>query len=702
MQLERLLGPKSIAIYGASENPGPGRRILEMLDKLEYGGAVYPINPRYDTVLGKHCYSGIEDVPEGIDAIIFCVNRQLVMEPFQQAAARGYGGAVILDGGFAEQGEEGRNRQEELVAVSRDSGMAVCGPNCMGILSPHHRVSLYTSNLQSPEKLPGNVAVITQSGSIAIGLLTDCRRFGFSHVISAGNEAVTTTADYIDYLADDPNTRVIATFTEAVHHPERYVAALDKAADRGKPVVVLKVGRSERTRHAISGHTGGLAGESRVFSEVLKRHRAIEVSDMDELTEVLACCQGERLPSGRNIGVITGSGGQAELILDVAGASGLSLPPLSEAGRAEAGRVIGSITGDGNPLDAWGTGKYDVNMPHGLKVLADEPGIDSIVMVSDTRDDSPMVPTQYTPYLTAVARTTSKPCYFMNTRPGLFRQEFADALRSSGIATIGGTRQGLGAIDRLARWSAPVAGARLEQQTTGRIAGLLAESPTVRASLNEIDAKSLLGQAGLPVVRERIFAGPQDAKDAAEAIGYPLVLKVVSDDIPHKSDLGLVAIGLADEVALMDAVGKMSRTVDAMSPKPADAVFVVQEMISDGVELFMGVSVDPDFGPMLAFGLGGILVEVFDEVALRPLPLRAGDAEAMIAETRAARLLGPVRGRPPRDRDAVCRCLYALGDFAWAERESLDEIDLNPVLALAEGSGCWVVDALIIPQKETT
>ena len=232
---------------------------------------------------------------------------------------------------------------------------------------------------------------------------------------------------------------------------------------------------------------------------------------MDELTEVLACCQGDRLPTGRNIGLITGSGGQAELILDVAAATGVSLPPLSEEGRREAGRVIGPITGDGNPLDAWGTGKYDVNMPHGLKVLADEPNIHSIVMVSDTRDDSPMVPTQYTPYLAEAAKSCDKPCFFMNTRPGLFRQEFADSLRSSGIATIGGTRQGLGAIDRLARWSEPLAAPRPDQTATGRIAALLAGSDRDRASLNEIDAKSLLGEAGLPVVRERIISGPDEA-----------------------------------------------------------------------------------------------------------------------------------------------------------------------------------------------
>ena len=702
MRLERLLRPESIAVYGASENRGPGRRILEMLDRMGYAGAVYPVNPRYETVLGKRCYPSLEEIPEGLDAIVFCVNHRLVVEPFKVAAARGYGGAVVLDGGFAEVGGEGRGRQEELEAAAREAGMAVCGPNCMGILSPHHRTSLYTSNLLHPEMLPGNVAIVTQSGSIAIGLLTDCRRFGFSHVVSTGNEAVTTTAEYIEYLADDPNTRVIATFTETVRDPERYVAALDKAAGRGKPVVVLKVGRNDRTRRAITSHTGGLAGEARVFSEVLKRHRAIEVGDMDELTEVLACCQGERWPTGPKLGVLTASGGQAELILDVAGAAGLRLLPLSEAGRREAERVIGPLTGDGNPLDAWGDGKFDVNIPHGLKVLEDEPDVDSIVMVSDSRDDSPMVPTQYTQYLAETAQRTPKPCFFMNTRPGLFRQEFADALRAAGVPTIGGARQGLGAVDRLARWSAPGFEPLPEPEPTCRVATCLRNGNRRRSAINELDAKKLLGEAGLPVVPERAVTSRDEARRAARETGYPVVLKVASDDIPHKSDLGLVAAGLADEAALERAYDDMSARLERVSPPAPDAVFIVQAMVRDAVELFMGVSRDPDFGLVLAYGLGGVLVEVLDDVALRPLPLRDGDVNAMIGETRGRRLLGAVRGRPARDVQALRECLTALGNFAWAERDSIAEIDLNPVMALPRGQGCVVVDALIIPLENDT
>lgn len=700
MQTERLLQPRSIAIFGASENPSPGRRIIEALDVLGFEGEVYPVNPRYEEILGRKCYGDIADLPAGVDAIVFCVNHTRVLEPFRQAADRGIGGAVILDAGFAERGDEGKALQAEVAAIAREADMAVCGPNCMGVLSPHQKACLYTSNLVDPTQLAGNVAVITQSGSIALGLLTDCRRFGFSHLISAGNEAVTTTADYIDFLADDPNTRVIATFTEAIRDPDRYVAALDKAADRGKPVVVLKVGKSARAQHAIVGHTGGLAGTARVVSALLKRHRAIEVDDMEELTEVIACCQGERWPAGPRIGVLTGSGGQAELILDICSAQAIDLPALSEGGRAEAGRVIGSISGDGNPLDAWGGGDFRTNFPHAFGVLDREEQIDSIVMFSDTNDGQPMAPTQYIPMLAAASEASEKPHYYMTTRHGLFRQEFVETLRRSKAVILTGVRPGMLAIDRMGKWAAAAAPERSPAPDLPDVAKtLLDEARSSGLSMNEHTAKRTLGACGLPVIDEAAAPLGGDLGADAARIGYPVVLKVVSDEIPHKTEFGLVELGIGDEAALAVARQRLQDRLSALPEIPTDARFVVQKMVTGGIEVFAGVSRDPLFGLTLAFGLGGTLIEVIEDVALRPLPLRAGDAEAMIAETLAGKVLAGVRGRGPSDVPALADLLYRLGDFAWAARDAVDEIDLNPIIVLPECDGCAIVDALIVPAR---
>src|SRR5881394_1846829 len=340
MRIDPLVAPRSIAIVGATDRPSPSRSLIEALAAIGFAGPIYPVNPKYQTVLNHVCYPTLTDLPEAPDIVVLSVRNPLVPEQIRMAAKRGARSAVIYDSGFAELGEDGARLQAEIADICREANMPVCGPNCMGILNPTARVTTYKQSVMKTEGLAGNVGLISQSGSVAIAILSDLRRFGISLSVSSGNEAVTRTVDYLEYMIDDPATKVIGTFTETVREPERYVAALDRAAAAGKPVVVLKVGKTERTQRAITSHTGGLAGESRVFSELLRAHRAIEVNDLDEMTEVLAVCQGKRWPRARSISVITGSGGLAEMILDNATAAGLELPPLAEEERADAERVI--------------------------------------------------------------------------------------------------------------------------------------------------------------------------------------------------------------------------------------------------------------------------------------------------------------------------------------------------------------------------
>jgi acyl-CoA synthetase (NDP forming) len=704
MQLDRLVKPRSIAIVGATDRPGPGRTIVESLGAIGFTGAIYPVNPKYDTVLNRTCYPTLMDVPEAPDLVVFSIRNPLIPEQIRLAVKRGAGAAVIYDSGFAELGEEGERLQAEIAGLCREAGMAVCGPNCMGFLNPPARVTTYKQMVMDTTGLAGNVGIVSQSGSVCIALMSDLRRFGISLCVSAGNEAVTRTADYLEFLIDDPNTKVIATFTETVREPERYVAALDRAAAAGKPVVVLKVGRSERTQRAITSHTGGLAGSTRVFSEVLRAHRAIEVDDLDEMAEVLAVCQGERWPRGRGISVITSSGGIAELILDNGTAAGLELPPLSPAERKEAERVIGRITGDGNPFDAWGNSNYAVNLPHAISVVDKSDRIDAVVHCTDTGDDGrlgrPGQLLQPVQILVEAAKHSTKPYYLMSSRHGVMNLVQAKALRDAGLVQIGGTRQGLGAIDRVARHviglrpvRAPAAGSRAD------LPELLAAAPA-RRTIDEFDSKRLLSVYGVPITRERRVETLAAATAAARTLGFPIVLKVVADEIPHKTELGLVAVGLKNEEDLACAYATLAERLAKVDPPPRDAAFLVQEFVADGIELFAGISRDPDFGLSIAFGLGGIAIETTRDFALRMLPLREGDAEAMIAETGAAAMLGPLRGRPAADVKSVVACLQALSDFAVAHADSLDEIDLNPIKALPEGRGCIVVDALIAIRRE--
>jgi len=706
MQLDPLVKPRSVAIVGATDRVGPGRSVVESLGAIGFSGAIYPVNPKYQTVLNHVCYPSLTDLPEAPDVVVFSIRKPLLPEQVRLAVKRGARAAVIYDAGFAELGEEGARQQAEIAGLCREAGMPVCGPNCMGILNPTARVTTYKQTLMDTNGLAGNVGFISQSGSVVIAILSDLRRYGISLSVSAGNEAVTRTVDYIEYLIDDPATKVIATFTETVREPERYVAALDRAAAVGKPVVVLKVGRTERTQRAITSHTGGLAGESRVFSEMLRAHRAIEVADLDEMTEVLAVCQGERWPRGRGISVITGSGGLAEMILDNATAAGLDLPPLSGSERNEAEQVIGRITGDGNPFDAWGNGNYAVNLPHAMSVVDKSERIDAVVYCADTSNEGhvghPGRVLENVKMLADAAKSSHKPYYLMSSRPGVMNAQQAKGMRDVGLVQIGGTRQGLGAIDRIGRYMMPQKPFRTSANRSGAQLAALLGAKAGRRTINEYESKQLLSAFGVPVTREQRVATLNEATRAAREIGYPVVLKVVSDEIPHKTELGLVAVGLASDGDLTHAFQRLQQRLERIEPRPSDAAFLVQEFVADGIEVFAGISRDPDFGLTLAFGMGGIAIEITRDFALRTLPLREGDAEAMIAETRGAAMLGAIRGRPAADVASLAACLNALADFAHHNADMLDEIDLNPIKALPEGRGCVVVDALIVarPQRK--
>jgi acetate---CoA ligase (ADP-forming) len=456
MELEALFRPRSVAVVGASEKPTIGRRLIASLDRIGFSGAIFPVNPNYSTVSGRKCYAGIADLPEVPDIAAFCIGHQHILDPFLAAAELGVKAAVIYDGGCAERDEEGCRLQSRIEGICREAGIALCGPNCMGVLNPHDRSTTYLQELRDPAGLAGNVGIVSQSGGVCISLLTDIRRFGFSHVVSSGNEAVLPAADYLEYLVEDPHTAVIGAFIETVRQPDRFARALDRAVAADKPVIVMQVGRTARTRYAVTTHTGGPAGEPGMISELLSTRHAIEVSDLVEFSEVLAAAQSIKRPAGRRIGVVTSSGGLAELILDVAASADLQLPPLSAGTKAEIERQIGFVTGDGNPLDVWGNGTFVSNLPQALRLFDASPDHDVIVFCRDDCDEqpfeSPELARTYLDLFIQAAARSSKPHYLLHTRPGIMNRAQAARLRAAGIALVGGIREGLAAVDRLARF----------------------------------------------------------------------------------------------------------------------------------------------------------------------------------------------------------------------------------------------------------
>lgn len=691
MNLRPLIAPRSIAIIGASERTALGRLMMEGISKLGFDGAVWPVNPNYSEVLGQRCYPSIAELPDAPDVAAFCIGRSGVVGGLEDLARRSGRAAVVYDSGFAETGGDGLAMQRRLEDICREASIALCGPNCMGVLNPVGKSSTFKQPIRTSDGLAGNVALISQSGSVAATMLADLRRFGFSTVVSSGNEAVVDLATYISYFASDAATRVIACFIEAVRNPARFVSALDAAYAAGKPVVVLKVGKNERTQHAITTHTGGLAGESRVFSEILRAHKAIEVADLDELTETIAACQGARLPTGAGINVMTTSGGQAELILDVATSNGITLTPLKRETFERIEHEVGAVTGDGNPLDAWGNGDVKRNMPLSLGALQQDDAADVIVFCSSDSTDSqplgrPGRELDYARILGECAAASHKPHYMLTMRPGVMHTGQVAHLAANGVATICGVRQGLHAIDRLMKWSRVRPNALSVNAPASIAPG--------RRVINEVDAKRLLAAAGLPTAREITASTLDAALQAANEIGFPIVLKVAADEIPHKSEHGLVMVGIKDAAQLESAWAEMAKRARACGLE--SYACVIQEFVTGGVEAFIGVARDPDFGHTIAFGMGGVGVEVLKDFSLRALPLREGEAREMIDGVRGAAMLQAFRNKPAADIETLVACIERLADFAQANVARLEEIDINPIIVRESGKGCVIVDALIV------
>jgi acyl-CoA synthetase (NDP forming) len=454
VQIEALFKPKSIAVIGASEKPTPGRRIITSLDRLGFAGRIYPVNPNYAAVLNRPCYASLADLPEAPDVAVFCLGHERVVEAFITGSKRGMKAAVIYDGGFAEHSEAGRERQARITEICRDYDIALCGPNCMGILNLHHRSTTYLQELRDPAGLAGNIGIISHSGGLCVSLLADTRRFGFSHIVSPGNEAAVTVAEFLEYLVADPDTKIVGGFIETIRDKARFAAALDHAHALGKLVVLIRVGKSERVRRAIVTHTGGPAEVPEEIAELCRAHHVIEVQDLVELTETLAAFQVAKPPAGRRIAVITSSGGLAELILDVAVARDLLLPPLSAAQKAQIVDGIGFITGDGNPCDAWGTGAFAANLPKALALFDASPDHDTIVLLRDNFDDQPFdrpeTARSYIEIFARAAEHSQKPHYLLTTRPGVMDRGLVAYLREHGVGIVGGLGEGLTAISRLA------------------------------------------------------------------------------------------------------------------------------------------------------------------------------------------------------------------------------------------------------------
>lgn len=689
-RLAPLFDFSSIAVVGASEG-GAAPRGYRTLEALGFEGRYYPVNNRASTVHGMPAYPNVSSLPEVPDMALVAVPARVVPAVIDECADIGVKAAVIVSAGFLEVGGEGAELQARITATARSRGPLVVGPNCLGLISLVNRCSAFDG---APPAQTGNVAVISNSG----GLMNETmwtgvpRGIGFSHCVSCGNEAGVTAADLIDYFVADPATDVVLGILETVRDPALFIEACQRARAAYKPVVVLKMGRSEKGMHSVSTHTGALAGNDAVYTALFRQLGVTQVNDLDELVDMGALFSAAvpvlRKHRLERAGIIEISGGGKELSCDTCAAAGVELPELSEAGAAALEKAMENPEYVAtNPVDtggSWGMPDKDRVYPAALEIFASEPNIDVVVSryTIPRSGELGRLNNRIEEMQAARAAHPDRLFVVLSRTTDQWSPEWEAAVREHQIPFLQGYGRGPRALARLAEYSRFVHG---PDGRDGTQPSQAAPVPIESARpLDEIESKLLLAAAGIPVVETVGATSVEEAMGHADRMGYPVALKILVPEITHKSAVGGVRLGLGDAKAVEEAFGEIKEAATR-----AQANFhgvTVQPMAAPGAEILLGAQRDPQFGPVILCGLGGILVEVLNDVALRIAPLGSEDADAMLGDFRGRRLLDGT------DRAAVRQAICSLSDL-MTKRPDIASIDVNPVFVYA--SGLIAVDARV-------
>ena len=704
-----LLSPHAVAVVGASSETHTLRgRIFETIRGQPFAGRIYPISRSAAVVQGEKAYSSVDTLPERPDLAILIVPAAYVAAELERCGRAGVKAAAILSSGFAEEGESGARLQREIVAIAQRYNMAVSGPNSEGFtnvaaalcanFSPASDKS--AGPLTPPRPLgAGQVAVISQSGGLGFACFDRARprHFLFRYIVTTGNEAVLEAADFVDYMLDEGKTDVFMLLIEAIKTPEKFKCVAEKALQAGKPLIVSKIGQSEPGRRAVTSHTAALAGATAAYSAVFERHGLIEAGDFDEMLDLasgfLAC--KDRLPKGNRVGICTASGGAGIWMADACAAAGLDVPILDDATRATLSVHVPSYGTSQNPVDFTAQGVQKLGYAEFARVVAGSPTIDSVIVVITARRSAFLEADL--PKFKELKSTTAKPVLMWSyTLPS---DRTIEILNEIGFPLFIGAPGCAHTLRKMVDYRArreqsvinidsPVPGA-----TRAKIASLLSEAPAI---ICEYRARAMLAAYGIGSENTgQLVQSSDEAVTAAQMIGCPVALKVQSADIPHKTEAGAVVLNLEGPDKVRAAYARVLAAAKSFAPKAEVDGVLVQLMAPPGREVILGISHDPTWGPLLLVGLGGILAEALDDVALAPVPLDQGQARALIGRLKGAQVFGRYRGMPAADLDALSWLMVRLSQFAYEHAGQIAAIDLNPVIVHAAGDGVSVVDALI-------
>jgi acetyltransferase len=691
--IHALLRPRAIALVGVSAKGGAGANILRSGQRFGFAVPTWPVNPNATEIDGQRCYGSLAELPGVPDCVIIALPADAVHNVVAQAAALGVRGVYVVSEGFADAAnDQGRERQARLAALARSANIALAGPNCMGVASLHHRFAVTMADIPGAA-MAGGVSFVSQSGGLlnSVAELATNRGVGINYMISSGNEAVLEMADYIDFLAEDEATRVIACIMEGAKNGRRFRSAIERAARR-KPLVVLKLGRSEFGQRATLAHTGTLAGSHEAFAALFRQNGVALVDSIDALVETAALFDLAPLPQGDRVVMMTVSGGATSLIGDLGEAAGLNFPPIAEATNVRIQEILGVERAFGNPLDTVGLPRLrrDGNISAVVQALQDDDGVDVIGLVLGMRGDGWGSHQELVDRLAAAAKGARKPLMVVSFMSNSLTRHWRGYAQANGLPLVEDLERGLKAVRHLIDYAA------FRRSPARRtVVSVSAITQTRARVLTEAQSKAILGAAGLPVTREALARDPAEAVRLAAEIRGAVALKIQSAEIAHKSDIGGVHLGARTAAEVEAAARKVFDNARRNCPGAAIDGILVQEMVEDGVELILGMTYDETFGPMVVCGAGGVTVEVFKDAAVLLPPFSANEASAAIRSLKVARLLDGFRGALPRDVDALIDCCVRFGDFVAATDGQYAAIDLNPVLVRPHGQGVRIADALM-------
>ena len=700
MDLTKLLKPKSVAVIGASEKEGFGGDVCRnILTYMEDRSHVYFIHPKRDQVFGVPCYKSVTEVPESVDLMVICTSQKTVIPLLKEGAAKGCGGAVIFASGYGEVGtDEGRANEKELMETARELGIAVMGPNCAGFVNYVDNVQAFAF-ISDKRDRKGSVGVVSQSGQLCLSLM-DCPGMRFSYSISAGNGKIVQMEDYMDFLVEDENTKVVSVYIEGVKNADKFAAVLKKAADKRKPVVILKAGRSAKGGAIAASHTGSLSGSDASFDAVLKKFGAIRVDDLEELMAMsLMLSTLKQMPKQATFASMNLSGGETGICADVGSLNGIEYPDFTKETLASLKEQLPSYASPNNPLYMTASLSYDADLYAGaLRTVMDDPNIGMVLigytLLLEIADPAIHYMYQGIEKVVKEKGENCKPIAMIPFAENTRNAEYQEKLFNIGVPVLPPTVYAFKILRHLADFISYTP----ENKSLSLAVGQKKSDETY--ALSEHDSKKELGAYGVPVPKEVIVTSAKEAAEFAKNTKEALVMKVESADILHKSDVGGVKLNIHGPEEAVQAYNEIMESVSSKRPDAKINGILTVPMLKSGVEMIIGVNNDPQFGPMVMVGMGGVFVELFKDVALYPAPISKAEALDMLRSLKSFKLLNGYRGGAKCDIDALCDTIVSIADFASANRDTLKELDINPLFVYPEGEGVGVADALVVKYKE--